>query len=119
MPAIMASTISPKWSTKRPAVCTPAGTRDDHGLVVGRVERMNDMLRVSQAGVRQTSDGKRIEAPRPTDIRSPFIRVVRSPVQQKAERAWRAQPTPPDMQFRESWSGTLVQVAHGCRDPTA
>src|SRR5437588_13094034 len=84
MPAIMASTISPKWSTKRPAVCTPAGTRDDHRLVVGSVERMNDMLPVSQAGVRWTSDGKRIEAPRLADFRSPFIRVVRSPVQQKA-----------------------------------
>src|SRR5438034_8782676 len=113
MPAIMASTISPKWSTKRPAVCTPAGTRDDHGLVVERVERMNDMLRVLQAGLGWTSDGKRIEAPRLADFRSPFIRVVRSPVQQKAERAWRAQPTPPDMQFRESWSGTHGHVARG------
>src|SRR5438128_9785509 len=95
MPAIMASTISPKWSRKRPAVCTPAGTRDDHRLVVGSVERMNDMLRVSQAGVRWTSDGKRIEAPLLADFRSPFIRAVRSPVQQKVERAWQAQLTPP------------------------
>src|SRR5438445_4940884 len=116
MPAIMASTISPKWSPKRPAVCTPAGTRDDHRLVVGSVERMNDMLPVSQAGVHWTSDGKRIEAPRLADFRSPFIRVVRSPVQQKAERAWWAQPTPPDMQSESPgqehpamWRGVVLQ----------
>lgn len=81
----MASTISPKWSAKRPTVCTPAGIHDDHGLVVGCVERVNDMVRVSQAGVRWTSNVKRIAAPPVADFRTPFIRVVRSPVQQKAD----------------------------------
>ena|SRR5438128_9676463 len=68
MPAIMASTISPKWSTKRVAVSAPAGSRNDHGLVVGCVERMCVTLQVSQVGMRAPSDRKRIFVPRLADL---------------------------------------------------